>query len=149
MLLGFRVVTICIYVIFYMCLFPIYPKGSVCVGFLYIPKVSLSEFLLIFKSISVSNVNLRELSCMLSNLSASWMSLEQDLPGYCQQQCWLKATHFIHFHRDLRTPAMPTDSSQVTFLLVKIFLCLWSMLPKQNLSCIGHNLTFNRMLEFF
>jgi hypothetical protein len=36
-------------------------------------------------------------------------------------QCHLKATHFIHFHCDLRTPAMSTDRSQV---LVNIFFIL-------------------------
>ena len=32
-------------------------------------------------------------------------------------QCWLKATHFIYFHRNLPTPAMSTDSSQVGIAL--------------------------------
>ena len=44
---------------------------------------------------------------------------ERPLPGavflcsWWRPQCRLKATHFIHFHRDLRIPAMSTDGSQV------------------------------------
>ena len=36
--------------------------------------------------------------------------------------CWLKAKHFIYFHRDLQTPAMSTDSSQVG---VALFPSYW------------------------
>ena len=36
-------------------------------------------------------------------------------------QCRLKATHFIHFHRDLRTLAMSTVSSQVGVTLFPSF----------------------------
>ena len=38
-----------------------------------------------------------------------------------QPQCRLKATHFIHFHRDLRTPVMSTVSSQVGVALFPSF----------------------------
>ena len=36
-------------------------------------------------------------------------------------QCRLKATHFIHFHHDLWTSVMSTDSSQVDVALFPSF----------------------------